>query len=207
MARDPRDDPRHWVQAASTGDAGAAHAIEALLERYLPDIRAYVARNAGELVRAKESASDLAQSVCREVLESLKSGRLTYRSEAEFKQWLYRAAVMKMMNRRRYYTADRRDARAEDRAIEPAELPHADSESRGATPSRVIAWREELAAFEDAFAQLPENYREVIALHHVEQLSHAEIAKRLEISEANSRMLLSRALARLARYVRPGGEA
>ncbi|MCE9594554.1 MAG: RNA polymerase sigma factor [Planctomycetes bacterium] len=191
-------DSEQLVYAATTGDSGA---IEALLERYLPDIRAYVARNAGEMVRAKESAADLAQSVCREVLESLKAGRLAYRGEAEFKQWLYRAAVMKMMNRRRFYTADRRDVRAEEAALDASAFPNEPAVS--ATPSRAAAWQEELVLFEEAFAKLPENYRDILALHHVEQLSHAEIATRLGISEANSRMLLSRALARLARFVKP----
>jgi RNA polymerase sigma-70 factor, ECF subfamily len=195
-------DSGELVHAATTGDSGA---IEALLQRYLPDIQAYVARNAGELVRAKESAADLAQSVCREVLESLKAGRLAYHGEAEFKQWLYRAAVMKMMNRRRFYTADRRDVRAEEAALDASAFPGVAAASEVVSPSRAAAWQEELALFERAFAQIPENYREVIALHHIEQLSHAEIAARLGISEANSRMLLSRALARLARFVKPDG--
>jgi RNA polymerase sigma factor (sigma-70 family) len=155
-------------------------------------------------VRAKESASDLAQSVCREVLENLKSGRLIYRTEPEFKQWLYRAAVMKMMNRKRFYTAERRDAGAEGVALDASNALEPAARSDVATPSHAAALREELAQFETAFAKLPENYREVIALHHVEQLSHAEIAARLGVSEANSRMLLSRALAKLARLVQPG---
>lgn len=195
-------DSQELVQAVSRGDVDA---IEALLARYLPDLRAYVAKNAGELVKAKESASDLAQSVCREVLESLKHGRLVYRSEPEFRQWLYRAAVMKMMNRQRFWTAERRDARAEGAPLDASTTPEAPARRASATPSRVAALREELELFEAAFAKLPENYREVISLHHVEQLSHAEIAERLGVSEANSRMLLSRALAKLARFVQPGG--
>ena len=52
--------------------------------------------------------------------------------------------------------------------------------------------------FEQAFAALPENYRRVVEMHHVEGLSHADIAERLGIQEPHSRVLLSRALARLA---------
>lgn len=195
-------DSKELAHAASRGDVGA---IEELLAHYLPDLREYVAKNAGGLVKAKESASDLAQSVCREVLESLKSGRLVYRSEPEFRQWLYRAAVMKMMNRQRFWTAERRDARAEGAALDASSTPEPPTREASRTPSRAVALREELELFEAAFAKLPENYREVIALHHVEQLSHAEIAERLGVSEANSRMLLSRALAKLARFVQPGG--
>jgi RNA polymerase sigma-70 factor (ECF subfamily) len=192
------------VAAVSSGDAGA---VEALLERYLPDLRAYVARHAGDLVRAKESSADLAQSVCREVLESLRSGRLRYQGEAQFRQWLYRAALMKMMNRHRFWTAERRDARLEGAggagagASESGASSGIDARLRdSATPSRALELQEELELFQRAFAALPEHYREVIALHHIERLSHAEVAERLKISEPNSRMLLARALARLARH-------
>ena len=55
-----------------------------------------------------------------------------------------------------------------------------------------------MARFERAFAELPEKYRGVLELHHVEGLAHAQIAERLGITEPHSRVLLSRALARLA---------
>ena len=58
--------------------------------------------------------------------------------------------------------------------------------------------REEVERLRAALSKLPENYRQVIHLAHVDGLSHREIAERLGISEANSRVLLSRALARLA---------
>jgi RNA polymerase sigma factor (sigma-70 family) len=49
-----------------------------------------------------------------------------------------------------------------------------------------------------AIARLPEHYREVVELAYVHGLSHAEIAARLAIHETKSRVLLSRALSRLA---------
>lgn len=192
-------DPRELVEHASQGDAGA---LDALLVRYLPDLQVYVARHAGELVRGQESTDDLAQSVCREALESLRRGRFHYQGEAPFRQWLYRAAVMKMMTRHRRWRAARRDPGREvradathddrsraGRALEPATLT---------TPSVDAVRGEDLELFQRAFERLSERHQEVIELHHVEGLSHAEIAARLEISEPGSRMLLSRALARLA---------
>ena len=55
--------------------------MEALLERLLPDLQRYVKRNVGDLLAAKESSSDLVQSVCRELLERLGSERFEYRGK------------------------------------------------------------------------------------------------------------------------------
>jgi RNA polymerase sigma factor (sigma-70 family) len=194
-------DTQVLVEDASRGDVVA---VEGLLERFLPDLRRYLDRNAGALVTAKESSSDLAQSVCREVLERLGTERFVYRGEAEFKQWLYNAALYKIRARQRFYLAAMRDAGREVLLPEGGSETHASSEpgipagSTLGTPSQAAALNEEVERLRVALSKLPQNYREVIHLAHVEGLSHKEIAERLGISEANSRVLLSRALARLA---------
>jgi len=180
------------VSKASRGDAAA---VESLLARYLPDLVVYVDRHAARLVRERELKQDLAQSVCREVLEKLRDGRLAFRGEPEFRQWLYRAAVLKLADRARFWGAERRDAGREQ------PLPSASGAGApgpATTPSQIAIHHEELARFEAAVASLPERSREVLALRLVEGLSHREMAERLGTSEANSRMLLSRALAQLA---------
>ena len=53
----------------------------------------------------------LVQSVCRKVIEHI--DRFEHRSEAGFKQWLYRTAERKIIDRYRYYTADKREAARE----------------------------------------------------------------------------------------------
>ena len=197
MSTEPRTE--ELVTAVSQGDGGA---VEALLVRYLPDLEAYVGRHAGELVRAHESSSDLAQSVCREVLERLADGRFQYRGEAAFREWMYRAAVMKMLKRHRHWRRDMRDPGREIRRADPdrSEAPHGISAvGIDATPSQDAIRIEELEQFHRAFAQLPEHYQDVIRMHHAENRSHAEIAAELGIQEANSRMLLTRALAKLAK--------
>ena len=184
------------VEGASRGDRPA---VEALLGRFLPDLQAYVRRHAGGPVAARESSADLVQSICRELLERLEDRRFEYRGEAEFRKWLYSAALMKISNRARYWRAEQRDA-GRDRA------PAADSSGSGSgerfetrtTPSRHAELAEELDRLRGALERLPDRYREVISLSQVDGLSHAEIAARLGISESNSRVLLSRALARLA---------
>ena len=62
---------------------------------------------AGEFVRARESSSDLVQSVCREVLANI--GRFQHPSESAFKQWLFREALRKIVDRRDYWLAEKRE--------------------------------------------------------------------------------------------------
>ncbi len=187
------DETEILVRDASQGALGA---VEELLARYLPGLRGYVRRRAGGLIHAKESSSDVVQSVCREVLERLADERFDYRGEEAFRRWLYQAAVLKMRDRRRFYLAERRDAGREV-------APRGGSTGAGlepfrasGTPSQEVGRREEIARVQAALEQLPENYRRVIELAQLEGRSHREIAAELGISEANSRVLLSRALAR-----------
>lgn len=185
-----------WSELMQSATAGDERAVEELLERYWPDLRAYLARHAGQGLKDREGVSDLAQSVCREVLVHLRDGRFRFRGEAPFRQWLYRAAVMKMLVRHRHWQAARRNAGGERAAIEAERSPAA--ENLPATPSEEAVLHEEIERFERCFAALPEKHRDVIVWHHLDGLSHAQIAERLDCSESYSRALLSRALARLA---------
>ena len=189
---------RHWIEAASQGDAAS---IEALLQHHLPGLRLYLRRHAGNLVLGQESSSDLVQSICREVLDRLAQDRFEYRGEAEFKQWLYQAAILKIRDRQVYYKAQKRDVR---RAWSPAS-DSLSSDPRYAeffrslfTPSREAIIREELERLEVAYQKLSEEHQEIIYLARIEGLRHKDIAARLGIGETASRKLLSRALARLS---------
>ncbi len=191
-------DPGDLLSRASHGDEAA---IELLLSEHRPAIERFMLRNAGALLRERESASDLAQSVCREVLARLRDGRIRFQGEAEFKQWLYRAAVLKMMSRQRYWQAERRDAgEARERDLAPPD-PSGGGEVfvDHATPSQDAALLEEVDRFAQALARLPQDYGEVIALYHLEGLSHEQIAVRKGITNAHSRVLLARALSRLSK--------
>ena len=198
-ATQPDSDSRELLARAVSGDQGAVHV---LLERHIPGLQRFLARRAGPLLSAKESSSDLVQSVCREVLEHMQDARLAYRGEAEFKQWLYNAALFKIENRVRYWRAQRRDAGRETPADARADSSGAEALfATFATPSNHAMVKEELQRFETAFARLSAEHQQVILLARIEQLSHREIGEQLGISEANSRVLLSRALARLAKFM------
>ena len=189
-AKNPDD--RRLAEDASRGDEGA---VEGLLARFLPDLRRFIDKRADREVLLKESGADLIQSVCREVFEELRDERFEYRGAPEFKQWLYRAALLKLESRRRHWRAGKRDVALEERlGSGDARAPLAGSTS----PSSRAVRAEEGERLREAIARLPEHYREIIDLAHLQGLSHAKIAARLSITESNSRVLLARALARLA---------
>lgn len=185
------------VRAASQGDG---HALEALLERHLPDLRAFLRLRMGPRLRARESASDLAQSVCREVLEHL--GRFRYGGEAEFRNWLYREALRKVMNRQAYYAAQKRDVGREVH-IDP-EAGGGNGEASAAlcrslhTPSAEAVAREEVEQLQRAFDRLSDDHREVILLAKMVGLPHKRIAEEMGRTETAARALLHRALMTLA---------
>lgn len=184
------------IQRASEGDHAA---VEELLERYLPQLRAHIRGQAGALVAAREESGDLLQSVCRELLERLADDRFEFRGEAAFREWLYRAARLKLMNRHRHWLATKRDAARDRRQSSASGFAANGFADELPTPSEYAALNEELARFNTALAQLPERDQEVVRLAHFEGLSHREIAQRLGVTENHSRQILHRALVQLSK--------
>ncbi len=90
---DAEREERSLVDNASRGDLDA---VEELLARHLPALEGFVRKRGVGLPRDKESAVDLVQSVCREVLEDVRDKRFEYRGEAEFRAWMYEAALLKI---------------------------------------------------------------------------------------------------------------
>jgi RNA polymerase sigma-70 factor (ECF subfamily) len=183
-------DPEQLVQSASRGDPAA---IEALLERHLPRLRAFVRLRVGAELRQRESASDIVQSACREVIANL--GQYRYRGEDQFRRWLFTTALRKLADKVEYHRAARRDLR---RDLAPSDWSAvAQSYADVVTPSRRLMLREQVERLEAAFDRLSDDEREVLTLARIVGLPHAEIATAMERSEAACRALLHRATARL----------
>lgn len=186
---EPRD-TNELERALAAGDRAA---LDELLGAELPALQAYLRLRADPRLRARESVSDLAQSVCREAIEH--ADRFRFPDEHGFRRWLFTTARRKLLDRQAFHFAQRRDAGRELDEEPPAGV--AAVYASLVTPSRDAVAREELERVERAFAALPEEYREVITLQRIAGLSHAEIGEQLGKSEGAVRMLLHRALARL----------
>lgn len=186
------------AELVSRASQGSLPDVELLLERFLPGLRAYIRLRSGPVVRARESSSDLAQSVCREILGHL--DRFQYGDELNFKRWLYATALRRIQNKHEFYTAQKRDLARE------IPMPSASRELLGAyqgfaSPSQDAMAQEQLEQIEQAFDQLGEEAREVITLARLVGLPHTEIAQQMGCTVAASRVLLHRSLAKLARLL------
>lgn len=176
------------LEAAAGGDRGA---VEELVVRHLPGLRAFVRLRAGPQVLAREGESDVVQSACRELIANAE--RFRFGGEEGFRRWLYSTAMRKILKKHRFHTAEKRDVAAEEAAAQELLGAYA----RFVTPSREVAALEEIARIERAFAGLPDDWREVIVLSRVAGLSRAEVAQEMGRSEDSVKNLLHRALARL----------
>lgn len=172
-------------------------ALNDLLAANLPAVRAFVRLRTNQAIRARESVSDLVQSVCREVLQG--APRLEYRGDAAFRSWLFTTALRKIVERDRALHADKRDIGREVAAAGGASGTDDlfAAYATVTTPSKVVAAKEQMAQMEAAFDQLSEEHREIITLSKIAGLSHKEIAEQTGSTEEACRQLLRRAMVKL----------
>ncbi|MHC4899223.1 MAG: sigma-70 family RNA polymerase sigma factor, partial [Planctomycetota bacterium] len=149
---------------------------------------------ADAMLRAKESCSDIVQSVCREMLEQLDS--FEYQGEAQFRAWLFKRAMSKIIDRVRYLTREKRDVRREV----PMETS-TNSRSRygftNTTPTQIAIGNETMEQLEAAFDKLSAEQREVFLLAKLIGLPRKEIAASMGKTELAVRALLHRALVKV----------
>ncbi len=170
--------------------------FETLLQRHISGLQAFMRLRANRDIRNHESFSDLVQSVCREVLDG--ADKFEYQGDAQFKSWLYTTALRKIVQRDRYYRSQKRDVR---RKLSPNPDDSAgvlDAYATLSTPSMHLNAKEQMQSLEQAFDQLTEDQREVLTLHKIAGLSHAEIAAQTGRAEDACRQLLRRAMVRLS---------
>lgn len=175
------------ILSASRGDAVA---IDEVLRAYLPRLQRFVHLRLGPRLRAREDTVDVVQSTVRELLAE---SRFEWRSEAEFRGWLFQAALNKLREKARFHGAGKRAA---DREV-PRDAEYVDDPHDARTPSRIAMGHEALHTLETAFTRLTEPQREVLTLARIAGLPHAVIAARLGKSEVAVRQLLVRAMAAL----------
>ncbi|MCB9898501.1 MAG: sigma-70 family RNA polymerase sigma factor [Planctomycetes bacterium] len=190
-------DGRSHDELLAAAREGRRDALEALIEQHLPGLRAYVRLRCGPALRAKESASDIVQSACRDVLENL--DRFQQGGEAGFRAWLYATALRKVADRAEYWGAQKRDLRREQPIHGAASGPDLGAlYASVCSPSQQAIGHEAAERLERAFDALADEDREIIVLARLVDLGHAEIAEQLGIAPGTSRMRLFRALAALA---------
>ena len=179
-------------------DRDALH--DALLE-HLPDLQLFVRFNVGRELAAKESVSDLTQSLVGDLLPELETA--SFADLDGFRAWLRRAALHKIIDKQRYYRAGRRSTRRQA-GVSPStadELDIVEALRTSSTPSQAAVGREEAELLATALDRLPPDQREIVTLTRLHGMSHGDAAQLLDRSEAACRQLLRRGLRELARLM------
>ena len=170
--------------------AGSPEAVNALYARYAGRLLAFIRLRLGRDLRARLESRDILQSALLKSLQHLDD--LKANDTRSLMAWLARIAEHEIRDRADYNHRQRREA-AREVALED-ETPLA-TLSRSAL-SRVIL-DEEAQRLEEAIESLSAEHREVIVLRKFEDLSFAEIGRRMDRSEDACRMLLARAMTAL----------
>ncbi len=178
-----------------------------LLVLHLPELHALVRLDMGEPLRARESVSDVAQSLVGDLLIDLR--RETFADLGAFRAFLRRTARNKIVDKYRHHVREKRGGgRLADVSPSIAEgLGITETPAAFPTASQIAVDREHAERLELAIQRLPEDQRQIVSMKHLRGMSHEEIAGALGRSETACRMLLRRGMVRLARELESLGGA
>jgi RNA polymerase sigma-70 factor (ECF subfamily) len=191
--------PEQMIQEAR---AGTGTVLGPLLDQYRNYLRLLARLEIGRRLQGKIDASDLVQETFLEAHRHF--ARFQGTSEPQLVSWLRQILAAKVANLlRRYLGTQGRDVRLEQELA--GEL---DNSSRMfgeklaaslSSPSQQAVRREQTVLLANALARLPEDYREVIVLRHLEDQTFPEIARKMGRTVDSVQKLWLRGLARLRR--------
>lgn len=181
--------------------AGQPQAVAQLFAPYSGRLTRLIALRLDRRIAGRVSIEDILQEVyvaaCRQLPQ------YTRRSQIPFYVWLRAIAVHKLLEVHRYHLAtQQRDARREM----PLQVTSSDASSQvlanffvdsGTSPSRALMLEEMKSRLKACLDQLPAIDKEILALRHFEQLSPAETAHVLQLTEKAAGMRYTRALRKL----------
>ena len=174
-------------------------ALDRLLDSYRNYLRLLARTGLDASLQGKADPSDLVQDALLKA--SLRFGQFRGSNDAELAGWLRQILARCLADFiRRYRTGIRRAGREQslDRLLDrSSEAMGRVLAASGPSPSSSAARRDLGVVLSDALAQLSDDYREVIVLHHLEGLDWDEVGKRMGRSAGAVRMLWTRALKQL----------
>lgn len=194
------------IREARNGDELA---INALLNHYQNYLKLLADTQLARGVRRRVSASDVVQEALLDAFKQFENFRGT--EPPQLVAWLRTILARRLADKLRFHHADKRDLRRE-RALEEALLQssiiveRALASSDPSVTSKAIQ-AENAVELANAFDRLPAEYREVIMRREVQKQSFADVSEQMMRSPGAVRMLWVRALERLRREMKAGGDA
>lgn len=180
--------------------AGSDESRGQLLASYTDYLTLLARVQIGRRIQGKVDPADVVQETFLDAHRQFK----LFRGTTELVAWLRRILAGQLaLTMRRFLGTKSRDVALErelgvqlDQSSDSMDRDLADSIS---TPSQRASRREQAVLLVDALAKLPDDYREVIVLRHLEGLPFGEVAERMGRSENSVQKLWVRALASLRR--------
>ena len=190
-------DPERLIRLAQEGDM---QALGQLFELYRNYLLLLARMQIGRRLQGKVDAADLVQETLLAAHRDLAQFR--GETEAELVGWLRRILAANLVDLvRRYCGAQRRDVRLERQLADEVDQSSRDIAlvlmTKDSSPSQRAVRCEQAVLLADALKSLPEDYGEVIVLHHLQGMKFPEVARRMERSVDSVKKLWIRALARL----------
>jgi RNA polymerase sigma-70 factor, ECF subfamily len=171
-----------WLALAAEGDR---HSFGAFYELHLHEIYRYILFR----VYDRHEAEDLTAKVFLEAWEDL-TRRHHLRKIRNIRAWIYRIAHNKVID---YHRSRKFHEPIDENTDEELQGAWLEAESDELFISRKLA---------EGVQRLPANYQEVIILRFINQMSHAEVAEIMNITESHVRVLQYRALHRMRQLVK-----
>lgn len=183
----------------SAVERGGDHSFDNLVAAYEKKIFNVIYRILGDY--------DEAADVTQETFISAYKGFQSFRGDAKVYTWLYQIAINHCRNRLRQRGRMRRiqvDSLDQPRDWEDEESGHErEIPDVSQAPHTVLEEKEFRERLLEAMHSLPPEYREVVVLREIQQLSYNEIADATRLSLDNVKTRLSRARAMLRRKLEP----
>jgi RNA polymerase sigma-70 factor, ECF subfamily len=142
------------------------------------------------LAQSREEAEDLVQETYTKALRGFSS----YQPRTNFRAWMYRILRNTFLTSRTGLQATRTVSLDDDETV----LTTTDS----GTPEAIVIERSNQALVQDAIAELPVKFREILLLCEMEEMTYQEIAATLSVPVGTVMSRLARARAALREVLR-----
>jgi RNA polymerase sigma-70 factor (ECF subfamily) len=174
----------------SRARGGSAEAVSQLFERHAGKLLALIRLRMGPSLRARLESRDVLQATLLKAFQALESFKGA--GATTLVAWMAQIAANEIRDQAEFHRRARRDAARDIALLED----HGAAATLRSALSELILSEEQLE-LERALEALPDQYREVIVLRRLEELSYAEIGERMKRSPDACRMLFARAMAAL----------
>lgn len=144
----------------------------------------------------RDEAEEVAQDIFVTVFRKINS----FRGDASFSTWIHRVSTnhcknrIKYLKRRRYYDTDSLDSSIE---TEDGEITRQIKDEEGLSPESELSQIEDVEIIGKAIGELDEDYRIVVIMRDVQDLSYKEISEIIDLPLGTVKSRIHRARAML----------